>query len=455
MTVAANTIRFLEAIVESAEDAISVADDKGNTIMVNAAYTRMTGMPKEAVLNKPVTVDIAEGESMHLRVLRTGKSVRNVHMKVGPAKKDVVVNVAPIFLDGKVQGSVGIIHDISEIITLSEELARAKKLIRQLKARYTCDDIIGRSPAIRQAKELAYRAAVTPVTVLLRGESGTGKELLAHAVHNASVRRKNQFVRVNCAALTENLLESELFGYEEGAFTGAVKGGKKGLFEEASGGTIFLDEIGEISLSLQSKLLRVLQEKEITRVGSTVPVQVDVRVIAATNTNLEQKVKEGKFREDLYYRLNVLPIYFPPVRERRDDIPMLVEHLIFKLNQEYGRDVRKISEAALEKLRAYDWPGNVRELENVLGRAMINMNLQETVIEPEHLPVFGCEKMGQASFIFDLKSIGPLENILADAERAALQRALQETGGNRTKAASLLGMSMRSLFYKMAKHGLK
>ena len=242
-----NVRSLLEAVIESTADAISVADERGNTIIVNPAYTRITGLGRDAVVDKPVTVDIAEGESMHLKVLKTGKPVKNIRMKVGPAKKEVIVNVAPIFIAGKIRGSVGVIQDISEIMALTEELARARKLIRRLEARYTWDDIVGTSAALTAAKEQAMRAAGTPATVLLRGESGTGKELFAHAVHNASSRSRGQFVRVNCAALPEQLLESELFGYEEGAFTGAMKGGKRGLFEEADRGTIFLDEIGDIT----------------------------------------------------------------------------------------------------------------------------------------------------------------------------------------------------------------
>ncbi len=442
---------LLEAIIEATEDAISVADDKGNTIIVNSAYTRITGLPKSAVLNN--AVDIADGESMHMKVLRSGKPVHNVRMKVGPAGKEVIVNVAPIFIDGKISGSVGVIQDISGIISLTEELSQAKKLLRHLKARYTCLDIIGNSPAMIRAKEQARMAAETPATVILRGDSGTGKELFAHAIHNASSRRKGQFVRVNCAALTESLLESELFGYEEGAFTGAMKGGKKGLFEEANGGTIFLDEIGDISLSLQSKLLRVLQEKEIVRVGGTSPFTVDARVITATNANLEKKVESGTFREDLYYRLNVFPIQIPALREHKEDIKPLAETIIYKLNQGFGREVQRISDSAVHHLSDYDWPGNVRELENVLGRAMITMRPQDTILEREYLPLLPGDRVGSAPILS--VEVQPLEKVLNEAERNAVARALKETAGNRTKAANLLGISMRSLFYKIEKHGLK
>jgi PAS domain S-box-containing protein len=450
-----NVQSLLEAVIESTADAISVADEQGNNMIVNPAYTRLTGLTKDAVLHKPVTIDIAEGESMHLKVLRTGHPVRNVRMKVGPAKKEVIVNVAPIFIDGRIRGSVGVIHDISEIMGLTEELAQARKLIRHLKARYTWSDIIGTSPAMVAAKDQARRAAETPATVLLRGESGTGKELFAHAIHNASTRQKGQFVRVNCAALSENLLESELFGYVEGAFTGALKGGKKGLFEEANGGTIFLDEIGEISLSLQRKLLRVLQEREIVRVGSTMPLSVDVRVITATNANLEQKVKDGTFKGDLYYRLNVLPIAIPPLRAREEDIPRLVQHLIFRLNQEFGRQVTGMAPEALAELEKYPWPGNVRELENVLGRAMINMRPQERVIDTQHLPILECEKITEAFLASEqVVPARTLDQVVADAERTAIIKALRETGGNREKAAEILDIALRNLYYKIKKYGI-
>jgi transcriptional regulator with PAS, ATPase and Fis domain len=288
--------------------------------------------------------------------------------------------------------------------------------------------------------------------VLLRGESGTGKELFAHAIHNASTRHRGQFVRVNCAALPEQLLESELFGYQEGAFTGAAKGGKRGLFEEADRGTIFLDEIGDITPDLQKKLLRVLQEKEITKVGSTAPFPVDVRVIAATNANLEQKIRDGAFREDLYYRLNVLPILIPPLRMIRDDIPAIANHLITKLNQDYGRDVERISGEALQALQEHAWPGNVRELASVIGRAMVAMKPAEKTIEGVHLPLFECEKIGQAIIGSPSGPARKLNEVLAEAEKAAIERALDEAGGNREQAAKLLGTAVRNLYYKMKKY---
>ncbi|MBP1760236.1 MAG: domain S-box, partial [Firmicutes bacterium] len=335
-----------------------------------------------------------------------------------------------------------------------------KRLIRHLEAKYTFSDIIGESEAIKASIEQAKRAAVTPATVLLRGESGTGKELFAHAIHRSSERQKGQFIRVNCSALAEGLLESELFGYVEGAFTGAKRGGKAGLFEEANGGTIFLDEIGEISLNLQAKLLRVLQEREIVRVGDNRSFNVDVRVITATNANLEAELRAGRFREDLYYRLNVIPVIIPPLRQRRDDIPILVHHLIGSFNQDYGRCVERISDEALQILMEYHWPGNVRELENILGRAIINMRIGETVIELHHLPVLAYPNGNYPEVGFvntvqpSMNEAGGFEELQQQWERAILLSTLQKNGGNKTKSAQDLKMSIRNFYYKLKRHAL-
>ncbi|MCP1354314.1 sigma-54 interaction domain-containing protein [Aneurinibacillus migulanus] len=453
---------LLAAIIQSSNDAISVVDMQGNGLMINPAYTRMTGLTEADIIGKPANVDISEGESMHMQVLRTGQSVRGVPLKVGPKKRDVVVNVAPVIVDGVLKGSVGVLHDVSEIKKLTEELERVKRLVRKLEASYTFDDIVGKSEGILHAIEQGRKAARTPATVLLRGESGTGKELFAHAIHNESTRKYNQFVRVNCAAIPETLLESELFGYEEGAFTGAKRGGKKGLFEEASGGTIFLDEIGELSMSTQAKLLRVLQEKEIVRIGSTKAVAVDVRVIAATHVNLERAMQLGTFREDLYYRINVLPIVIPPLRYRTQDIEELVDYLIHKYNQEYGRNVQNVAPEMLQRLVNYSWPGNVRELENVISRSLINMKFQETTVQPYHLPELaatdGEEKnAGKAEKIKDGKhreDSRTLNERLEEVEANIIRESLRSHSGNKTATAKQLGVSIRNLYYKIEKYGL-
>ncbi|MFC7441008.1 sigma-54 interaction domain-containing protein [Laceyella putida] len=448
---------LLQAIINSSDDAISVVDAEGMGMLINPAYSRLTGLSPEQVIGKPAETDISEGESMHKKVLKTRQPVRGVHMKVGPHHKEVVVNVAPIIIGEELKGSVGIIHDVTELKQLNRDLERARRIIRTLEAKYTFEDIIGSSESMRHSLLQAKQAAQTRATVLLRGESGTGKELFAHAIHNASDRKYSQFVRVNCATLSETLLESELFGYEEGAFTGAKRGGKKGLFEEASGGTIFLDEIGELSLSTQAKLLRVLQEKEVLRVGGTKSIPVDVRVIAATNVYLEKAIQEKRFREDLYYRLNVLPIHIAPLRMRKEDLHDLALHLIKKFNQEYGRQVNEIDVDAIHALSQYDWPGNVRELENVLGRAMINMAFNETTMKRNHIPPLDLTRMSQPetmAAIPDTTSDKMLKDVLAEAERKHITQVYLECGQNKTETARRLGVSIRSLYYKLERYGL-
>lgn len=445
---------MLKAIIHSSNDAISVVDENGNGILINPAYTRITGLTEEDVLGKPATTDIYKGESMHFHVLKTKKPVRGVKMLVGPKKKEVAVNVAPIIVDGQLKGSVGIIHDMSEIRELTTELQRAKERIRTLEAKYNFDDIVGRSEEMLIAIEQARIAAKTPATVLLRGESGTGKELFAHAIHNESDRKYNHFIRVNCAAISESLLESELFGYEEGAFSGAKRGGKKGYFEEANNGSIFLDEIGELSLSTQAKLLRVLQEREIIRVGGTKPISIQVRIIAATNKNLEQEIRKGNFREDLFYRLNRIPIYIPPLRSRLEDIPLLCDHLIKKINHDYGRNVEGITNEAAELLKRYAWPGNVRELENILGRAIIFMDYSENRIDIKHLSKLGYNFQKNQEQDHPNEASLPLYTLVENFEKRIISHILHKHRGNKTKTAKELGVSIRTLYYKMEKYGL-
>lgn len=452
---------MLEAIFNATQEAISVVDQNGINLMINPAYTKVTGLSKDDIIGKPAFADIAEGESVHMKVLSTKKPVEKARLKVGPNKRDIIANAAPIIVDGELRGSVAILDDVSEIIKLTKELKDAKQIIRKLEAKYTFDDIVGSNRLILEAIEKSKIAADTPATVILRGESGTGKELFAHAIHNLSKRKFNQFVRVNCASLNESLLESELFGYEEGAFTGARKGGKIGLFEQASGGTIFLDEIGDISLSTQAKLLRVLQEKEIVRVGGTKPINIDVRVIAATNMNLEEAVNEGKFREDLYYRINVIPIVIPPLRHRKDDIKLLIHHFIKIFNQAYGRSVTGISDTALEELVNYDWPGNVRELENIIGRSIINMKHNEFVINLHHIPKLNSRYENE---YIESKHIIPvttenkdisLEEVSRQAEKQAIINSLNKYKGNKTQVAKALQISLRTLYYKIEKYDIK
>ncbi len=450
---------MLQAIIHSSDDAISVVDETGRGILINPAYSRITGLTHDQIIGQPATADISEGESMHMKVLQTKRAVRGVPMRVGPNKREVIVNVAPIIVKGKLKGSVGVIHDMSEIKSLNRELNRARELIRKLEAKYTFEDIIGQSDEMMLAIEQAKLGAKTPATVLLRGESGTGKELFAHAIHNASDRKYNKFIRVNCAAISETLLESELFGYEEGAFSGAMRGGKRGFFEEANNGSIFLDEIGELPVNTQAKLLRVLQEKEIVRVGGTKPISINVRIIAATNVNLEKGIAKGSFREDLYYRLNRMPIHIPPLRKRKEEIPLLNERLIQKISQDYGRNVEGITSAALKQIMDYDWPGNVRELENILGRAIIFMQYNETLIDVQHLPELKNKKTtnessvshSNDSFVIDRS----LSDLMDEYEGKIIKQTLIRLNGNKTLTAKMLGLSVRNLYYKLEKYNIE
>ena len=317
----------------------------------------------------------------------------------------------------------------------------------EVKGRYCFDSIVGSSEKIREVLEMAGRVAASDATVLITGESGTGKELLAKGVHYNSLRAEGPFVAVNCAAIPENLIESELFGHVKGSFTGAVKD-KEGKFELADGGTLFLDEIGDLRIDLQAKILRVLQERHVDRVGGAAPVPVDVRVIAATNKDIERSVKDGSFREDLYYRLSVIPLQMPPLRERKDDIALLVDHFVKKFNP--SRNV-SVTREALDVLTAYGWPGNVRELENAIERASV-LRRGDTITPAELPDKLRKEKTGVENIILNL----PDEGIsLEDLEKKLIIKALERHKGNQTRAAEYLDITRPTLIYRMEKYGIK
>ncbi|MHB1652905.1 MAG: sigma 54-interacting transcriptional regulator [Desulfitobacteriaceae bacterium] len=309
---------------------------------------------------------------------------------------------------------------------------------------FTLNDIVGISESITRLKKLAERAARLDFTVLLQGESGTGKELFARAIHVLSRRSGEPMVCVNCAAIPENLLEAEFFGYEEGSFTGAKKGGKPGKFEQADGGSLFLDEIGDMPLSLQAKLMRVLQYGEVQKLGSTARLQVNVRLITATNRDLTRMVEEKLFREDLYYRLNVICLEIPPLRERSEDIPVLVEYILERLNRRYPENCKEIAQPAIEKLKQYVWPGNIRELQNIMERlfSLVESNVIETDNLDTFLPANWATRPG-----FDNKS---LKNSLLEIERELILEAIAAAEGNKTQAAKILGLP-RSTFYEKLK----
>lgn len=339
-----------------------------------------------------------------------------------------------------------LIQRVSREIGLSQE---NRELKEQLREKFKVDFIVSISRRMEEALNLVKRVAQSPATVLILGESGTGKELIARAIHYASLRKEKPFVKVNCAALPENLLESELFGHEKGAFTGAV-GRRVGRFEQADQGTIFLDEIGDLSPALQSKLLRVLQEKEFERVGSSQTIKVDVRVISATNRNLEEAIQKGTFREDLYYRFNVVTITLPPLRERKEDIPPLVEHFLKKYSRENNKAVVSVTKEAKDLLINHNYPGNIRELENIIERAVVLC--RGDTITRQDLPLNLQESEVEESLDRARKSGRSLPETLEEIERHRIAQALQKSGGVQTRAAEELGISERVLRYKMKKY---
>lgn len=331
---------------------------------------------------------------------------------------------------------------LSRAIEKAEMAKRLLQLERQVGEKFSFDAVLGASPAIREAVELARKVAVTDATVLVTGETGTGKEVFAQAIHQNSPRAKRSFVAVNCSAFSKELLESELFGHCAGAFTGAVKA-KKGLFEEASGGTIFLDEVGEMAFDLQAKLLRVIESGEFIRVGETRPTKVDVRIVAATNRDLQKEITEERFREDLYYRLSVFRIHLPPLRERQEDTEAYVQMFAARFGQKMGRRVERIESEYINLLRRHNWPGNVRELRNVVERSLIMS--EGPVLKATDLPL----EMQRP----DASDCNGAQD-LASVEREHIARVLQQNGGNKTRTAAVLGIGVTTLYRKIDEYGL-
>jgi Nif-specific regulatory protein len=431
-------------------------------------------------------VRYAVGEGITGQVVATGKPIVVPRVSREPkflsraadrpelAKQELSYISAPISLEGRTVGAVGIdllfkpnrdyhrtVKFLGVVGSMIAQAVRVHRLIQadrqklvdenttlrlELKERYDFSNLVGTSGAIRQVYEQVAQVARTNTTVLLRGESGTGKELIAHALHYNSPRAKKPFIKVSCAALPQDLIESELFGYEKGAFTGA-QGAKKGRFEIADGGTLFLDEIGELNLATQVKLLRVLQEREFERLGGTETIRVNLRLVTATNKDLEKAIAAGEFREDLYYRLNVFAIYVAPLRERKTDILLLADHFLEKLSREHGKNIRRISTPAIDMLMAYHWPGNVRELANVIERAVVVCDAN--VVHAHHLP-----PTLQTAEASDTGLKLTLRDMLEAVEKDALQDALKSARGNRAKAARLLATTERIFNYKVRKYGL-
>ena len=438
------------AAFNAMREGITIIDTDGIIVFGNTAYREF--------LNQEAGGDIGPIEGYRLRDLRPGARLPDVLEKGEPilhlTRQEVedfyFVNLYPIYRDGVLLGGLSVVTFLDDAYRAREELeameARSKQVLHRINkangARYTFDDIVAESPAGAQTKALAEKIAATDATVLLESESGTGKELYAQAIHNASLRREGVFVAINCANFNPNMLESELFGYVEGAFTGAKKGGKLGLFEAAAGGTLFLDEISEMDLGLQAKLLRVLQERRIRPVGGVKEIDVDVLVIAACNAGLPDYVDQGKFRKDLYYRLNTFPIHIPPLRERTGDIPALAAAILDQLSHKLRRPFT-LTDEAVRLLQAHSWPGNVRELRNVLEFS--------AYLTPSG--VITCE-----AFPADLRRPAehdaalPLVQRVRAFEKREIQRLLARNGASlegKKKTAAQLGISLASLYNKL------
>lgn len=445
----------LNAIFESSYDGIYVTDSEGFTLRVNSAYLRITGLSLEQLIGKNIKDIVDQGlisESITSKVLERKERI-TIKQTISTGK-EILVTGNPIFNNqGEIIRVVTNVRDMSELNVLQEKLDRSMELqahyereIYQLKNKHEGEKkIIAKSRQMQNVIEMAERLSRVVTTVLIQGESGVGKELIAQLIHEKSSRSlKGAYIKINCGAIPGELLESELFGYDEGAFTGARKGGKAGLFEIADGGSIFLDEIAELPLNLQVKLLRVLQDKEFTRIGGSKPIMPDVRIISATNKDLYKMVKSKLFREDLYYRLNVVPIVIPPLRERREDIFPLTLYHMEQFSIEHGIK-KEISPKTMECLMAYSWPGNIRELINTLERLVVTVDRE--ILEPHDLPQI------LQSDIPELHENKSLINAVNSLEKKLIAKALMEHKTTRN-AAKILGISQSCLIKKAKKCGI-
>ena len=443
---------FLDVMLNETDECIIFVDVEGKIVELSYAYAKFLGVNREDVIGKLVT-DVIENTRLPNVIETRVAEIAQAHKIKG---KNMIANRIPIIRNGKVEGAFGrvLFKNVEELDELYKQIGDMtqelnfyeRSFAKSNSSKYGADDIVGNSPAMGELKKTIKHIAYSKSNVLILGESGTGKELVAHAIHSEYHGEDKPFVCVNCAAIPSELLESELFGYEEGSFTGAKKGGKIGMFQAADGGTLFLDEIGEMPLQMQAKLLRVLQDKKVKKVGSNEAKPVNVRIIAATNRDLEGMVKEGTFRDDLYFRLNVISVNIPPLRERVEDLPMLVDVLIDKVSGNPYMDAKGISPEAMEYIKKYTWPGNVRELENVIEHAA-NFVGSDGIIHVNNLPkvVTGLEKGSE---------IKTLKQIVDEIERQTIVNALHNNNGSRVKAAKALGISRTSLYEKMEKHNI-
>ncbi|PPK48583.1 sigma 54-interacting transcriptional regulator [Clostridium algidicarnis] len=439
-------------ILASSHDMICFVDADGYISYVNPSYAKNYNLNSNSILGKNIK-DISP-KGIRMKVLTSKEKIEDIIYKKEGI--NLISTVEPIFIDGEFKGIISTSKRVEDIKDLMNKLKQSQKeldyykeeLTRHTSLKSTFDDIIGYNRNFTKVLDVCEKASQGTSTVLITGESGTGKELIAKAIHNNSKRKNKPFVKVNCAAIPENLLESELFGYEKGAFTGAIKN-KPGKFAIADGGTIFLDEIGDMLLSMQAKLLRVLQEMEIESLGGTSPQKIDVRVIAATNKDLSSMIKDKTFREDLFYRLNVIPITLPPLRERKEDIEPLVEHFIIKLNKKLDKNVLEVNKKGLSLLQEYHWPGNIRELENIIERAI---NLCEgVIITQEDFPIYIQKDMEKETALINTPN-GEILNF-QEYEKEIIKLAMKKYKSF-NKAGKALGLTHRTVSLKCKKYDI-
>ncbi len=438
-----------EIILESISDGVFTVNHNWRIVTFNRAAEEITGTSRKEAIGRycweVFRSNMCEGDCPLKRTMREGKPfVSSFTYIINNEQQRIPIEVSTSLLksgDGEILGGVETFRDHSVVEELKKELSSS----------YQVGDMVSRSPAMMRMFSILPQVAESDSTVLIQGETGTGKEVTASALHNLSTRKDQPFIAVNCGALPDSLLESELFGYKAGAFTGATKD-KQGLFGAASGGTILLDEIGDTSSAFQVRLLRVLEEKEFQPLGSVTRVKTDVRIIAATNCDLEQMVAEGTFRRDLFYRINIIRFQLPPLRERREDIPLLVERFITKLNHLKNRQIRDVNSAAMALLLNHNYPGNIRELENIIEHGFVLCNSRQ--IELSHLPVYLHEAVAKGKVSGSKETRRPVKNSLQSAEGQAILEALARNNNNRQAAARELGIHKSTLFRKIKKYNI-
>lgn len=443
-------------ILESVNTGILVISTEGKLIYTNPQANNMFSLTEDIINNPNFDIFTILGDLEN--TIKNYRNFNNNDIISKPLKNNYVCEILPLICQSKNIGYLLLIRDAKKIL-------KTVSSYKNSSTRYTFDNIIGKSPQIQVAIEQCKAIADNPSTVLITGESGCGKELFAQSIHNASPRAHGPFIAVNCGAIPKNLIESELFGYEAGAFTGSAKGGAPGKFELANGGTIFLDEIGEMPLDMQVHLLRVLQERKITRIGSKVPIDIDIRVIAATNKDLKEEVNKGTFRSDLYYRLNVIPIKIPPLKDRIGDIPILLDYFLKEKSKKLSKDIPKISQALFKKLITYCWPGNIREFENFVENLVALNGITSYELELEDCNCLTYDNLGNIiSTDNDHSKNENTENLdcelvtvtpLITLEQQEIKKALELYNGNMTKASKALGISRNALYNKVDRYNIK